>query len=568
MIKRMIFTRIDRRLGLLGALLVTASACQDLQVENLIAPDRERATANPLDVQAFVGGAFFPTYFNVLHDNESTAAAWFAPGAGMTATWDGQDTQLQYQDHLAEPRIAHDNGIVLSQGNGPEGPRNFWRLATSSATVAYDGLQLFDEGMIIIDGGVDVTPRARAFAKFMQGWTWGYLGLIFDEAHVLRETTDLPQAPGELLEVTLETLVPFEEVIAAAVGSLEEAIAVAQANPAVVHYPSFSQSPLWFGGVDPITNEQFIGMANTLAARLLVLGARDQAARRAVDWQRVLAFTANGVSAGEDWEMQLSSARDTRILEDAQENAQGDWNTRWDYRTIGPADQSGAYQAWISAPLSQRNRFDIVTPDRRITGETPKSDGSYTRYRADNNGFVVDRGTYLFSAYQWAKHAIELGKTGNDAGEDEGTLALITATENNLLRAEAMVHTGNLAGAAALINVSRTAPQTINGVEYPGLAPVTAAGVPNVAGVCVPRQDDGDCGTLLDAIRYERMIELAVVDPIFPYADSRGWGTLPDGALLQWPIPGNVLDLYGMGDYTYGGVGGEWSATYAPLSTP
>src|SRR5690606_19768170 len=106
-----------------------------------------------------------------------------------------------------------------------------------------------------------------------------------------------------------------------------------------------------------------------------------------------------------DFMVQLSTgSRESQLLARTQNNTTaGTTNARLDYRLIGPADQSGAYQTWIASPLDARERFDIVTPDRRITGPTPTSDGAYVRYRADNNGFEVDRGLYLFSAYQWSR---------------------------------------------------------------------------------------------------------------------------------------------------------------------
>lgn len=553
-------------LALLGAL--SGAGCQDLIVDNTMDADRERATANPEDVEAFIGGAFFPPFFEAIHDDVQVIAAWLTAASDMTATMAGQSTLLQYQE-LVEPRVPHDNGAVLSLGNGPQGPRDFWAGVTRASSVAYDGLQLIDEGMVILDNGVDVTPRAEAFAKFMQGWSWGYLGLVFDRSHVLPETIDIPADPAALRETTLNSLAEYPEAVEAAVGALEEAIAIAEANPAVVHYPGFSESSLWFGSAAPISNATFIQMANTLAARLLVLNARTPAERDAVDWDRVLRFTANGLWT-DDFEIQLSTSRNSELLLLAQSNTpSGERNARWDYRTTGPADQSGAYQAWIAAPLSERKRFDIVTPDRRITGPTPTSDGAYTRYRADNNGFIPDRGEYLFSAYQWGRHAIEQGLVGEaNTGFNSGTLALITADENALLRAEALLRTGDPAGAAEMINVTRTRSRTIGMETYPGLPPVTAAGVPEVGGECVPRTDSGECGTLLDAIRYERMIELAAMDAFRGYAESRGWGILPDGALLHWPIPGNVLDLYGLEGYTFGGVGNPGTATYAPATLP
>ena len=53
---------------------------------------------------------------------------------------------------------------------------------------------------------------------------------------------------------------------------------------------------------------------------------------------------------------------------------------RMDYRTIGPADASGQWEAWINAPVDERTPFLIDTDDRRITGASPTTDGRYMAY--------------------------------------------------------------------------------------------------------------------------------------------------------------------------------------------
>ena len=65
----------------------------------------------------------------------------------------------------------------------------------------------------------------------------------------------------------------------AIVGVGVDAIEIARANPDVVSFPSVDQSALWFGSVGPVSNQHFIQLANTLAARLLVLNARTPAER-------------------------------------------------------------------------------------------------------------------------------------------------------------------------------------------------------------------------------------------------------------------------------------------------
>jgi starch-binding outer membrane protein, SusD/RagB family len=424
--------------------------------------------------------------------------------------------------------------------------------------------------MVIKEGTVDVTPRARAFAKFMQGWAWGYLALVFDKAHVVPENVSIPADPDALHSLTINSLVPADSVMSAAIRSLDEAIKIAKASPGVVAYPSFNESSLWFGSDVPISNAKFIQMANTLAARLLVLHARTPAERVSkVNWQKVLEYTAAGLPPGSDFNFLLSSARTSTLLSRMQGNTTtGTQNARWHYRTIGMADQSGAYQAWVAKPVGERDRFNIVTPDRRITGATPTSDGAYARYRTDNNGFEPDRGRYLFSAYQWNRHSIRNGLNATTTGNNTGPMPMISGDENTLLRAEALLRTGDRAGAAAAINVTRTRQQKIGTTTYDGLPPVTASGVPTVNGQCVPKLDSGQCGDLLTAIRYERMIELATYDAIRGYMDSRGFGVLPDGALLNWPVPGNALDLYGLANYTYGGVGQPNTAKYQPATIP
>jgi hypothetical protein len=569
-------SRVGRVAALAATLLLAGTGCQDLFVENLIEPDRDRALSNPSDIEALIGSAFFPNFFRPVHGTDGglsglTISLWTYAASDFTSTLSGTTSEVWYQD-LREPRREHPNHPVICSTICEWGPRDYWARIGAAASILYDGLQVLDTGIEIRHEGVDFTPRAQAFGKFMQGWTWGYTALVFDRIHVIPESQAIPETLEELFGFASGTLVDSKDAILASVLSIDEAIDVAQANPGVVTFPAADATALWFGSPEAISSDKFIRMANTLAARLLVLSARDPQDRaNGVDWQRVLQYTANGMQPGETFEIALSTNRTSQVLQRIQNNSPaGATNARLDYRTIGMADQSGAYQAWIAADPESRTRFNIVTPDRRITGDTPTSNGAYTAYRADNNGFVAERGSYFLSAYQWQRHKYSLGLSpaSNVTGLNQGSHAMITGDENALLRAEALLRTGNAAGAADMVNVTRTRSRLLPGstTPVPGLPPVTAAGVPTVDGACVPRQDNGDCGTLMTAIRYERMLELAGIDALRGYADSRGWGMLADGSPLLFPVPGNVLSQYDLTVYTYGGVGNEGSAVYAPVN--
>src|SRR5690606_15079014 len=119
--------------------------------------------------------------------------------------------------------------------------------------------------------------------------------IIFDRAHYIPETIDIPPDPNGVIELAKETLVDWPVLLEASLAALDEALAIATANPGAVNFPSFSDSPLWFQSASPISNQQFIQMANTLAARILVLSARSPQDRVSLNWNRVLQYTANGL---------------------------------------------------------------------------------------------------------------------------------------------------------------------------------------------------------------------------------------------------------------------------------
>src|SRR5690606_10944972 len=121
-------------------------------VDNVIAPDREGATANPDDMQAFIGGILYPTLHATWNGNHETRV-WTPQSSEMTATLSGTGDQQIYAD-IREPRPAHDNTPDISAGVGPHGPRNFWAGLGTASNIAYEGLMALDAGMTFTEGGV------------------------------------------------------------------------------------------------------------------------------------------------------------------------------------------------------------------------------------------------------------------------------------------------------------------------------------------------------------------------------------------------------------------------------
>lgn len=545
--------RVIRGFAVIAALPIAAAGC-DLDVVNTQAPDRERALSDPLSLQSLLAGGY-GTWYEAVHEDFATNHL-FPNLAGMNTTTSSFAAALSTR----EPRIPLDNSPDLPAGSGPFGPRNLFADMNATASAAYDALRAVrTNGVVFMDGEVDVTRRNEAYAKLIQGIAWGYLSLIFDQVPIIPETEELDD---DAFDQIRESLVPYDQALEFALQSLEEAAQIAGAN--TFSFPTSATTRLWFNSPREITNADLAQIANTFAARLIVLNARTPQERAAADWNRVLDYTSKGLSF--DLETTLTAdGRVSWLYSSSQALIEVSAATiccyRLDYRVVGMADVSGNYQEWFASPLEERDAFRITTPDRRITGSTSTSNGSYVRYRSNHNGFNSAEGLYRRSFYQWGRHAIRNGASSFASGYNTGTAFLATEDENRLLRAEALLRTGNAQGAADLINVTRTRPQTSSGA--PNLPPVTALGVP-AGDTCVPRKDDGSCGSLMTALRYERMIELMNLDAIYNYADMRGFGMLPDGTFLNAPIPGNELDILQMPIYTFGGVGGESSAVYQP----
>jgi hypothetical protein len=458
----------------------------------------------------------------------------------------------QWDSSRGWPRAPFNNDPSAVNLTDPTGARRLWVALHEAVSNSNDVLWQIEQGMRLIesDGGVtsDQTDRGRAMAKLVQGISFGELAMAFDRAIVVGEG-DLPLPagnPAALRALVLQNLRPYPEVRDRALRSLDDAVSIARSNPSMV-FPG----ALWgSSATGDVSSQQFVRLAHSYAARVLAYTPRRPEEREGgVDWERVVEYTEEVITAdfGPVIGGTLSSSSLYGML-------QGNSGVRLHYGTIGPADVSGRYQSWYTTPYADRKPFAIITPDRRVTGDTPTSHGSYVRYRGPSDMGDVLQGrifTPHHSFYQWYRTA---GETTS------GTAVMIRADEIRLIRAEALVRRQQAEAAVPLVNVSRTRSHRVGGVVYPGLPPVTAAGV-EPDSQCVPRTEAGACGSLLDAIRYERMLEGIGAGVLRAYADNRGWGRLTPGTWLHFPVPGQELVVLGQPTYTWGGIADQaWAA--------
>jgi hypothetical protein len=218
---------------------------------------------------------------------------------------------------------------------------------------------------------------------------------------------------------------------------------------------------------------------------------------------------------------------------------------RGGYWLVGPSDSTDGWKNWVATPVADRTPFQMRTKDRRIIGAaSATTPGKYFAFNSTVSFFNPTRGTYLRTYYYYTRY-------GAGTSWNNGPLVAIGRTEMDMLKAEALIRLNRAAEAVPLINQTRVA----NG-ELPA---VTIDGPPDEAG-CVPRKTTGACGSLWDALRYEKRIEGAGIDGLVAYFGARGWGTLAENSFIQFPIPGRELEVQRLPLYTFGGEGGEGSA--------
>lgn len=501
------------------ALSVALTGCQELETTNTNLPDIERAFSEPGDVENLIAGSF-QNWMSATHWNEPSQALITMADAS-SCSWGN----FGMRDMSSEPRQT----LVNTTGYGNKAVYETpWYGIYASISSVNDGLRLIQGGLQIGQGGRD-NARARAFAKFVQGISHGYLAMLFDQAFVFDETIDL--------NTDQLTFAGYQNVAAAAVAQLEACIDICNAN-------TFTLPETWINGL-PLTNVELAQVARSYAARILADVARDPNERSQVNWSKVIQLAENGVTsdfapAGDGAQIWWSSVH--WYNQQVGGGVSNTWH-RADYKLVGPADKSGGYQNWLATPVGDRQEFVMTdVDDRRISPGTYET-GAVGKYFGLVGGspFPSDRGTYHYSRYAHGRYGYFPATGGN------GPMPLIVPAELKLLIAEGLLWTGgDLNRALSLINETRVA----NG-ELPALTATTPLGSVNDD----PNPNLGLGGTIWSALKHEKLIEAHCTSPGLEYSNRRAWGDMVAGTPIHLPVPAKELEVLQEEVYTWGGVG-------------
>jgi len=543
--------------------LGAVAACNEpLDVANLNNPDRDRLLRTPADVEALIG-QLYQNFNNATIGGSNDGLQPQLLTSGMESYSGNANFQMGPRGAIPRGNPHVDNG----RGNPGEAGnlRDYQRLSVTARSAA-DGLRrLATPDFTIGSAARDV--RAKAFAQFALGLALGHLAMIYDSSALISPADD----PDLLARGVGPPLQGYGAVMKVALGWLDSAEATVAANTGV-----FGSLPnTWINGNAPDA-DGFVRIIRSYRARIRAARARTPAERRdSVDWTAVIADASNGVTADLNIAMNPGSGWD--VVWVTQHYLFQSWHQMWQFM-VGFADVSGEFDLWLSRAVANRTPFLIQTPDARF----PKG---VTRAAQQTNSPAVPTGNLYFRNRPGAQDiaGIPLAFSFYDFyrfqsffnAQRVGNYPVMTLAEMKLLAAEGYVRTNQVALAGPLIDFSR-----VGKGNLPSVSAITDLTTPVPGGTsCVPRVPQGPnftstaCGNIFEALKWEKRMETAYIGYGSWYFDSRGWGDLPQGTALHWPVPWQEMDarsdpsstvgrFYNMPDVAKGTLPGAAVGTY------
>jgi hypothetical protein len=539
---------------------VLLNGCRDnpLSVDNTQQPNVAGVFATPGNVETAVSKIFEQMYNGQLGTGDDI----FTQTITMSFESSSQLGNFGMGTRGAIPRSPIDNSIGNNVSNG-----NFrdFDFLSRNARLAGSAIQALDKFIVANNGTALGTvardSRAKAFAYFTLGYAMGNLALFYDSAAIMTGNDPLDPATGNY---AIPEFSVSSAVMDAAIKDLDSAIVIATTGAA-------SSIPAdWLSQTADMSNSNFIRLVRSYRAKFRAGVGRTPTARAAADWNAIIADATNGITS--DFVVQANTVTGWTGSMITQLAVSTTWSQMTPF-ILGMADTTGAYDTWLQQALTARTPFLLRTPDRRFpTGETraiqqagvttpalfattagasragtPTGSIVYFRNRPVGEDSPAEPwGTWFYDNHRsWAIRA-----TGGN-----GPYVMLAVAENDMLAAEGYLLTGQAALAIPLINKYRTRaalPAIPLTAVVTDQVPTSATSVRD----CVPRvpqppaYNTTACGTVFEAMKWEKRVETNLIGYGQWFIDSRGWGDLASGTALEWPVPYQELFARNKASYT------------------
>ncbi len=512
-----------RRLLVAGAAAVSVAACSDgLSVVNENSPDAERALNRPTDVENLIKASFSTAYATTLGSANLYAQMICL---GMENYSNLANFGMGTRSGIPRPPINNNrNNSTAGENYGP-----FLGLHRAARAAALGLSRVNQPTFTFFPSNPSQVARAKAFAHFVIGYSVGYAALAYDSIATPSPDNDLTQSAP----------LPLTDAAAAM------AYALAEFDSALAYAGAMGTQTLtgWVDVSTAMSAAQFTAYVRGHKARFRANMPRTAAGAAGVDWVSVEADAAAFLAtfpAGFNMALQPSAGFGMNWITNHYQSNSVNWHQIWGF--WGFADTSGAYDAWLASPVALRAPYVVATADLRWPRGTTRAaqqaaPGTLIENRATGNDWFGDNlgnSQYRHIRNQALRNANTIGPYN-----------YMPAGELRMLQAEARYRQGNFTGAATLINVSRVAS------GLPAVDEVTTTAgtiVPGSANGCIPRVPQGPsftaaaCGTLLEALKYEKRMETWFTHWGAWFLDGRRWGDLPTGTPAEWPVPYQEMD--------------------------
>lgn len=507
-----------------SCLAALASCKKDLTIENPNSPTPESLNSETGIVSYATGGVYI-NGFRTLKYTDGVFGPFWSGALGFHELMGdviGCDAANAFMNQIGCPeKVTFDNASVLANPNSPNTQRGLLNQINSNAsagnnTLYYEWAYMYNlikvcnlllEKVDNVSYSGDAASKKaaiRAWAYWWKGYAYSRIGSTY-YAGLINNSS----------EGTNGNYVTSAAMITEANATLDKAVTAANAAPSVGEFTTMLAKiiPAHFqlGKGNPVTPAMLARNVNTLKARNLLVN-KTLANMNATDWSNLLTLVNNGIQSGDNV---------FTIRTDAVGNLYTNGQTctgRTQSNTPGGATYKLS-ERWVqefkSGDLRRQQNVIGGTP---YIGQSDRGNAHFTRWALKEGGTGVPGAVILANA---APGALEIYAAG-------------TYEENELMKAEALINTGQINPGLAIVDGIRT-------LQGAGLAPVSGTGL-----------------TLAQAreeLRRERRVVLAFRGISFYDARRVGFikaitsGGGRTGCTLLSPT--NVVSVNGIIDYNY-----------------
>ena len=437
--------------GILGVTLSLTACKKDLDITNVNAPTPGSAQNENGAIALAQGTIYLNGFYNLKYSDGVYGRFWAGAMGFHELMGDviGAEAANAFMNQIGCPnKVTFDNGTVVTNPSNPKTQYELVRYANQNAqggsnTTFYEWaymynmiaasnkiLELADKTTFTGTGAATKKATIQAWAYWWKGYAYSRIGSTYYAGLIQNQPTDAVSTNGKY--------VTKEAIITEASSNFDKAVTALGAATATADYtatlgkliPAFLQKGK--GGV--LTIDMWKRSINTMKARNILVNT-PRASMSASQWSSILNLANDGVKS-------------TDLIFTARTDANGSFieNTVAD-----KTGQTSTTSTTNTYKLSERWVQDFVAGDKR------KDQNVITL--ASVALFNTDRGNSFNTRF-----SLKYGGTGltgvtvysqNDIGANEITIAG-TYEENELMKAEALIMTGQVDAGAVAIDAVRT----------------------------------------------------------------------------------------------------------------